>query len=299
MANTLSASSSCGAARSAELKIFGSRVTQVLVADLAPQFEKATGFKPVVTADVAAVMKRRIEGGEPFDLAVLVDFENMARPGAKSRGDFDINLVLSRLAEKGRVVVKRAYADWSRYREAKIDLQNAGLELIEDVVVVQRLAVIGDQLDGVPIVVLVNSGSASASEIVAGCLQDLKRAVILGEQTFGKGSVQSVVELPEGCALRLTTAKYYTPSHKVIHQKGITPDIEVIASDEEEAAILLRRAPGGLESLDDKERRRFEGVTDPQMDRALDVLKGILLFSERQPEPEALPVEKRMAAARP
>jgi uncharacterized protein (TIGR00288 family) len=64
-------------------------------------------------------------------LAVLVDFENMARPGAKSRGDFDINLVLSRLAEKGRVVVKRAYADWSRYREAKIDLQNAGLELIE------------------------------------------------------------------------------------------------------------------------------------------------------------------------
>ena len=64
-------------------------------------------------------------------LAVLVDFENMARPGAKSRGDFDINLVVSRLAEKGRVVVKRAYADWSRYREAKIDLQNAGLELIE------------------------------------------------------------------------------------------------------------------------------------------------------------------------
>ncbi len=64
-------------------------------------------------------------------LAVLVDFENMARPGAKSRGDFDINLVLSRLAEKGRVVVKRAYADWSRYREVKMDLQNAGLELIE------------------------------------------------------------------------------------------------------------------------------------------------------------------------
>jgi uncharacterized protein (TIGR00288 family) len=64
-------------------------------------------------------------------LAVLVDFENMARPGAKSRGDFDIDLVLSRLAEKGRVVVKRAYADWSRYREAKMDLQNAGLELIE------------------------------------------------------------------------------------------------------------------------------------------------------------------------
>jgi uncharacterized protein (TIGR00288 family) len=64
-------------------------------------------------------------------IAVLVDFENMARPGSKSRGDFDIQLVLNRLAEKGRVLVKRAYADWSRYREAKHDLQNAGLELIE------------------------------------------------------------------------------------------------------------------------------------------------------------------------
>jgi uncharacterized protein (TIGR00288 family) len=64
-------------------------------------------------------------------IAVLVDFENMARPGSKSRGDFDIHLVLNRLAEKGRVLVKRAYADWGRYREAKMDLQNAGLELIE------------------------------------------------------------------------------------------------------------------------------------------------------------------------
>ena len=64
-------------------------------------------------------------------LAVLVDFENMARPGSKSRGDFDIHLVLNRLAEKGRVIVKRAYADWGRYREAKVELQNAGLELIE------------------------------------------------------------------------------------------------------------------------------------------------------------------------
>ena len=64
-------------------------------------------------------------------LAVLVDFENMARPGIKGRGDFDIHLVLNRLADKGRVLVKRAYADWSRYRDARHELQNAGLELIE------------------------------------------------------------------------------------------------------------------------------------------------------------------------
>jgi carboxyl-terminal processing protease len=135
----------------------------------------------------------------------------------------------------------------------------------------------------------------SAAEIVSGCLQDVKRAVVLGERTFGKGSVQSIIELSDGSALRLTTAKYYTPSHKVIHEKGITPDVNVIASDEEEMAILLRRAPGGIESLEGKERERVESYRDPQLDRAMDMLKGILLFSERSPdEPE--PPDKRMAA---
>jgi len=142
---------------------------------------------------------------------------------------------------------------------------------------------VGDELRNMPMVLLVNLGSASASEIVAGCLQDLKRAIVLGEKTFGKGSVQSIMPLEGGGALKLTTAKYYTPAHKVIHEHGITPDIVVTISDEEESDIQIKRAPGGLESLDPKDRERVSNERDPQLDRATDLLKGILLFAQRAP----------------
>ena len=159
----------------------------------------------------------------------------------------------------------------------------------------------GDELRSIPIVVLVNLGSASASEIVAGCLQDLKRAIILGEKTFGKGSVQSIIPLQDGAALRLTTAKYYTPSHKVIHEQGITPDILVPVSDEEERDVLIRRTPGGLETLDEADRERVSHARDPQLDRALDLLKGITLFTQRSPLPDRKIVVKsgKMAALVP
>jgi carboxyl-terminal processing protease len=154
----------------------------------------------------------------------------------------------------------------------------------------------GDELHNMPMVVLVNLGSASASEIVAGCLQDLKRGIVLGEKTFGKGSVQSILPLQDGSALRLTTAKYYTPSHKVIHEEGITPNITVPMSDEEERAILLQRTPGGLESLDPKDRDRVADMRDPQLDRAMDLLKGITIFAQRLPAENPAAKTGKMAA---
>jgi carboxyl-terminal processing protease len=152
-----------------------------------------------------------------------------------------------------------------------------------------------------PIVVLVNYGSASAAEIVAGCLQDATalgvcKAILVGEQTFGKGSVQSILPLPGGAALRLTTAKYYTPSHKVIHEKGITPDITVPLTDEEEYDLMLKRSPGGLDSLSDRERERVENLRDPQLERAYDLLKGLALYSHLAPAPAAVSQPEKMAA---
>ena len=93
--------------------------------------------------------------------------------------------------------------------------------------------------------------------------------------------MQSIIPLDDGSALRLTTAKYYTPSHKVIHEVGITPNIIVPVTDEEERDVRLQGTPGGVETLDEKERERVREAHDPQLERATDLLKGILLYTER------------------
>ncbi len=133
-----------------------------------------------------------------------------------------------------------------------------------------------------PLAVLVNGGSASGSEIVAGCLKDLNRAIIVGETTFGKGSVQSVMPLQDGSALRLTTAKYYTPSKNVIHEHGVSPTIRATMTPGEERLLVLKRREHYLE---EKELRQLENFRDPQLERAVDALKGVMIYVENAPPP--------------
>lgn len=135
---------------------------------------------------------------------------------------------------------------------------------------------------GFPMVILVNGGSASAAEIVSGALHDNKRAVLVGETTFGKGSVQNIVQIEDGAAARITTAHYYTPSGRCIHEKGIEPDISIPLSPEEWQKVQLKRISIESPNLLDPKilPADLDKISDRQLDRAVDLLKGLLIFKE-------------------
>ncbi|MFA5118098.1 MAG: S41 family peptidase [Candidatus Omnitrophota bacterium] len=150
----------------------------------------------------------------------------------------------------------------------------------------------------IPMVVMINEGSASGSEIVAGALQDYKRAIIVGTKSFGKGSVQTVLPLSDGSALRLTTSKYFTPSNRVIHGKGVMPDIVI---EEAKVQVSAKNADSSKENKNDifedienkdqnkkekppkadkeeKQNKAFDYKTDNQLLNAIDILKAIKIY---------------------
>ena len=144
-----------------------------------------------------------------------------------------------------------------------------------------------------PLVVLINGGSASASEIVSGAIKDNKRGILVGEKTFGKGSVQTLIPLPDGDGMKLTIAKYYTPSGICIHGIGIEPDVKVV---EKEGYMLFDSMVTNIDENESKENKKelikeikgeeaakeFENHKDIQLDTAVGILKGLLINSNNK-----------------
>jgi len=216
-----------------------------------------------------AMNELRKENGGPLD-GIVLDLRN--NPGGVLQGAVG---VADAFLDKGLIV----YTD-GRIKDADMRFN----------------ARPGDMLDGAPIVVLVNGGSASASEIVAGALQDERRALIAGERTFGKGSVQSIQELTSGGAIKLTTARYYTPKGRSIQAEGIEPDVLItplrVSRDEDRPRFDESSLSGHLSNEHrkaDHERKRMAvdrdgnplAESDYMLYESLNLLKGMVIVSRR------------------
>ena len=254
---------------------------------------------------------------EPFDVTIKRDIIKIT--SVRSRLEKDVGyLRITSFSEQTNKSTREAIKKLKKTKNLKgfiLDLRNNPGGLLEQAVSVSDLflekgeivstrgrdsenpetykAKPGDLINGLPLVVLINGGSASASEIVAGSLQDHKRAIILGTQSFGKGSVQTIIPVNPFGALRMTTARYFTPSGRSIQKKGISPDIIV----EEAKVEKINKRNGSRESdlkgaLDnpnqesnkkkDKENSKKEdAVNDFQLSRALDLVRGISLYKNK------------------
>lgn len=219
-------------------------------------------FRENTSQDVNSVLDRLKREGMN---SLVLDLRN--NPG----GLLDTAVkVAERFTEKGKMIV---------YTKSRKDTQN--LEFISRS---------SNPILDIPVVILINEGSASGSEIVAGSLQDNKRAIILGTKSFGKGSVQTVIPLSDGSALRLTTSRYFTPSGRQIHEKGIMPDIVVEAGKIEPAKPegSLEKPQDIFEEVEKKEKPAKEEVvtfdykSDNQIMRAVDVLKAAKFYRQNK-----------------
>lgn len=266
---------------------------------------------------------------EPIEVNIVRDIIKIKSSKARAEGEDIAYIRLTSFTESTtdlmRSEFKKAKRDIKNLRGIVLDLRNNPGGLLDQAVSVSDAflsqgeivstrerdpnrtrrysAHRGDELvdESVPIVVLINGGSASASEIVSGALQDHKRAIIMGTKSFGKGSVQTVIPLGNQGAIRLTTARYYTPSGHSIQAKGITPNIEVpqakievIKNDQFRKEADLRRRLDNLEELKsgkddvDKDKKitkdaplqEMEPSEDYQLQRALDLLRAVNVYHQ-------------------
>src|SRR6266498_1370483 len=230
------------------------RVQSVKSADLEPGIEyiRLRQFQEQTANDLEAALEKFTKNGKNGRMQGLVlDLRN--NPGGLLTSAVEVT---EKFLDGGKLVV---------YTEGRVRNQNMRFQA-------NSKRVFSD----FPMVVLVNQGSASASEIVAGALQDWGRAVVLGTQSFGKGSVQTIIPLSDGSGLRLTTAKYFTPKGRSIHGKGITPDI-LVEQPKVTAAPGESPPPSGTETAPELLKK------DVQLQRAVDLLKGLKILDKGRP----------------
>ena len=250
---------------------------------------------------------------EPFDVTIKRAIIKIT--SVRSKLEKDVGYVrITTFSEKTSKTTKEAIKKLKKNKNLKgyvLDLRNNPGGLLEQAVSVSDLflekgeivstrgrdaenpekfkAKPGDIINGLPLVVLINAGSASASEIVAGALQDHKRAIILGTKSFGKGSVQTIIPVRPFGALRMTTARYFTPSGKSIQKKGISPDIVVNEAKIENIdnkngsreSDLQGALDNPIQELDEKNIDKEESINDFQLSRALDLVRGISLYKKK------------------
>ena len=218
------------------------------------QFQEQTGAE--LTRAIAELRKQ-----EPALKGMVIDLRN--NPGGLLPASID---VADALLDNGLIV----------YTEGRIASSNT-----------RAMATPGDALEGIPLTVLINEGTASAAEIVAGALKDHRRALIVGTRSFGKGSVQTVLPLQDGRAIKLTTARYFTPSGNSIQADGIQPDVEVRRAEvhELEPGFVVKESNlgGHLESGKKQPSPKHDAESgkpvDNQLHEAVNLLKALALFS--------------------
>ena len=255
------------------------------------------------------------ENKEPFDITIKRDVIKIT--SVRSRLEKNVGYIrITTFSEQTNKSTKEAIKKLQKNTKLKgfvLDLRNNPGGLLEQAVSVSSLfleqgeivstrgrdlenpeifkAKQGDIIKGLPLVILINGGSASASEIVAGALQDHKRAIILGTQSFGKGSVQTIIPVKPFGALRMTTARYFTPSGRSIQKKGISPDIvvnqakveKIKKGDESRESELKGALDNPNENLQQKDTKNSDEkkIDDFQLSRAIDLIRGISLYKKK------------------